>query len=177
MKLRCPACGAVASADAWENDAIARELMQDFLSLPAPVSKVLLGYLSLFRPDKRALSWRKALRLTRELSSLVTAGHVQVQGKVARPCPDRIWAAGMEQMIERRASLSLPLRNHNYLRKIVWGMADAEDARNEARVRQSETAPTRHRQPDDGLLPMEREMLKRGMKIPGLREVPNADQG
>ena len=115
--------------------------------------------------------------MTRELSSLVTAGHVQVQGKVARPCPDRIWAAGMEQMIERRASLSLPLRNHNYLRKIVWGMADAEDARNEARVRQSETAPVRHRQPDDGLLPLEREMLKRGMKIPGLREVPNADQG
>ncbi len=176
MKLICPSCGAVAGADAWANDAIARELMRDLTSLPAPVPKVVLGYLSLFRPGRRALSWKRAARLTRELAALVAAGHVQVQGKVARPATAAMWAAGMEQMTDRRDALTLPLKNHNYLRQVVWQLADDADRRNEAMTRQREIAPPRHREPDDGLLPLERKMLERGMKIPGLREVPDAKQ-
>jgi hypothetical protein len=143
MKLICPSCGAVAGADAWENDAAAREMLKAACELPSGLQPVLLGYLSLFRPGKSALSWKKALRVTRDLAALVAAGHVQVQGKVSRPCPVRIWATAIEQMVERRGSLQLPLPNHNYLRQIAWSLADAADARNEQVARSNEV--TGHR--------------------------------
>ena len=143
MKMTCPSCGAVASADAWENDVIIREAVQLVTSLPDPIPKVFFGYLSLFRPGRRALSWKKVLRLSREISTLAAAGHIQVQGKVARPCTPRHWYAGMEQMVERRQSLALPLKNHNYLRQIVWQLADQDDSARERSVRNQELSGNR----------------------------------
>ncbi len=138
MKLICPGCGSVASAESWQNDALCRETMLAVATLPAPLPKAVLGYLSLFRPGKRALTWKKAGRLTKELAVLAASGHVQVQGKVARPCPARIWALAMEQMQERRDSLRLPMPNHNYLKQIAWELADREDAGQEKTIRQDE---------------------------------------
>jgi len=173
MKLTCPVCGAVASAEAWENDAQWREMMRVVLSLPAPVATVSLGYFSLFRPGKSALSVKKALRLAKEIAALVAPEYVRVQGKPARRCYPATWAQAMELMSERRGSLQLPLKNHNYLRQIAWGLADAEDAANEARRREMEAAGNyRGAVPhpaagnplpagdgvDDGLLPIERAM-------------------
>lgn len=74
MILTCPSCGATASAAAWENDMAARETLQAMLALPAPVGKAILGYMGLFRPDKRALSWRKAKRIVDELAALIGPG-------------------------------------------------------------------------------------------------------
>ena len=138
MNLTCPSCGAVHSAEAWENDIKARQALQATCSLPAELSKVLLPYLSLFRPDKRALSWSKSLKLINELQALVAQGHIQVKGKPARPCPPYLWAQGMEQM-SMRTDLSRPMPNHNYLRQIVWQLADQADARGEQITRQAET--------------------------------------
>ena len=143
MKMTCPSCGAVASADAWENDVIIREAVRFVTSLPDPIPKVILSYLSLFRPGRRALSWKKVLRLSGELATLVAAGHIQVQGKVARTCTPHHWAAGMEQMVDRRQTLSLPLKNHNYLRQVVWQLADQDDAARERTVRQQELSGNR----------------------------------
>jgi len=138
MILICPSCGATHSAEAWENDMAAREALQAMIALPAPVSKAILGYMGLFRPRERALSWKKAKKITTELSSLITTGHVQVQGKPARPCPPHLWAMGMEQMVERAATLQRPLKNHNYLRQIVWQLADQADAQQEHAQRRTE---------------------------------------
>ena len=143
MKLVCPSCGAQASAEAWRNDAIIRNMMRDLSSLPPPVQKGLFGYLSLFRPPRRGLAWKKAARLMRELGALVAAGHIEVQGRVARPCPPGIWAMGMGQMEERKGGLSLPLKNHNYLRQVVWQLADEADRDREAARRNSEMHGTR----------------------------------
>lgn len=138
MILTCPSCGATASACAWENDITAREAMQAILALPAPVAKVTLGYLSLFRPMERALTWKKVKKVVGELSAQVALGYVQVQGKPARSCPPQFWAMGMEQMVERSATLQRPLKNHNYLRQIVWQLADQADAQQEQKVRHGE---------------------------------------
>ena len=138
MKLVCPACGATASAESWLNDAVCREAVVTIAHLPQPLSQVLFGYFSLFRPGKRALSWKKALRLAKEINTLTTPGHVQVQGKVARPCPPTIWAQAMEQMQERRNSLSLPMPNHNYLRQVAWELADRADCERESTGHQHE---------------------------------------
>lgn len=150
MILTCPSCGATASACAWENDIAAREAMQTIIALPAPVGKVMLGYLSLFRPTERALTWKKVKKVVGELSALVATGYLQVQGKPARPCQPRLWAMGMEQMVERSATLQRPLKNHNYLRQIVWQLADQADAKQEQKVRQGEvTGESKDRKPSE----------------------------
>jgi len=138
MKQTCPACGAIASAEAWENDTNSRHANAAMLDLPAPLHRYIKSYLSLFRPQSSALNWAKAHRLTEELLKLVATGNVQVQGKVSRPCPPRIWALAIEQMIERRQQLQRPLKNHNYLRHIAWSLADKEDRSQESRIRKAE---------------------------------------
>ena len=132
MKLVCPCCGATASAEAWANDAEAREALALACGLPEPVVRRVLSYLGLFRPAGQALRWQRAARLIATLADLASSGHVQVQGKPARPCGPEIWAAGMEQMGAQRERLSLPLKNHNYLRQVVWQLADQADAARES---------------------------------------------
>ncbi|MDR3631737.1 MAG: hypothetical protein P4L42_15555 [Desulfocapsaceae bacterium] len=128
MKLTCPACGAIASAETWINDALCRETLALIAGLPVPLPKAILSYVALFRPQKTGLSWKKALRLVEEIKVLVKKGHVNVQGKVDRNCPPRLWAQAMDRMVERRVGLALPLKNHNYLRQVAWQLADQEDA-------------------------------------------------
>ncbi len=55
MKLICPSCAAVASAESWVNDANCRETMLVISRLPSPLPKAILGYLSLFRPGQQSL--------------------------------------------------------------------------------------------------------------------------
>lgn len=160
MKLICPSCGAVASAEAWENDTRWRKLLQVVTSLPVPLPPTVFGYLSLYRPGKSALSVKKALRLTGEIAVLVATVHIQVQGKVARSCRPDHWAAGMEQMTERRGSLSLPLKNHNYLRQIVWQLADEADRQQESATRNREMTGTYRQEPADGLSEVTRKYLQ-----------------
>lgn len=138
MRLPCPCCGALVSAEAWQNDADARATLADAAELPGQINRQVLGYLALFRPRDRALMWKKALRLVRELAALVDAGHVHVHGRPDRPCPPQIWAIAMEQMIEHRDTISRPLPNHNYLRKVAWQLADKLDAELEARQHREE---------------------------------------
>jgi len=168
MILTCPSCGATASACAWENDIAARETMQAIIDLPTPVAKTCLGYLSLFRPNKRALTWKKAKTLILELSALIAPGHIQVQGKPARTCPPQLWAMAMAQMVDRAASLQRPLKNHNYLRQIVYQLADQADAKQEQQVRQAEqTGATKIRRPggDDMSPEMRRYLAERGEPV------------
>ena len=138
MKLVCPCCGATASAESWENDMEARKTIQAIVALPREVALESLFYLGLFRPAQRALSWKAALRIVQELSVLVASGHVQVAKRPARPCPPEAWAAGMRQMVAQRDTLTRPMKNHNYLRQIVWQLADKIDAELEARYNQEE---------------------------------------
>lgn len=173
----CQTCGATAPLEWFLAEPIARQVLATALKLPQTVQDQLLGYLALFRPAGGSMQPKKALRLVREIAVLVATGHVQVKGQVARPCPPRVWGQAMEQMAERRDTLRLPLANHNYLRQIVWGLADQEDARAEAQYhdkalsgnhRAPLTRPAGHPLPegegkdDDGLLPVERAILARG---------------
>jgi hypothetical protein len=136
--------------------------MQAILALPAPLGKVTLGYLTLFRPTERALTWKKAKKVVGDLSALVATGHVQVQGKPARNCPPQLWAIGMEQMVERSVTLQRPLKNHNYLRQIVWQLADQADTHREKKVIQAEqTGATKARQStSDGMNDMSESMRR-----------------
>lgn len=174
MKGMCQTCGATAPIEWFLAEPVSRQVLATALRLPQVVQDQLLGYLALFRPAGGSMQPKKALRLVQEIAALLAAGHIQVKGQVARPCPARTWARGMEQMQERRDTLRLPLPNHNYLRQIVWTLADQEDARAEAQ-RNEEVVTGNYRRPaappqpvpaeDDGLLPIERQMLAKGLPL------------
>jgi hypothetical protein len=133
MKMICPSCGAIASAEIWNNDANCRETLLVISRLPAPLPKAALGYLSLFRPGKQSLTWKKALRLALEIEELTAKGFVHVQGRIDRDCPARIWAQAMEQMVERRTGLTLPLPNHTYLSKVAYDLAEQTNRHTETK--------------------------------------------
>ena len=159
MKLICPGCGLVASAESWENDQACRETLLIISMLPGPVVKYALGYLSLFRPRKQALSWAKALRLAKELQQLVSLGYIKAQGKPDRNCPPYVWAKAIEQMIEQRGILQLPMKSHGYLKTIAWGLADQADAQDERKKdssRQNNRTRSAGTYADLGLDPLEK---------------------
>ncbi len=139
MRLICPACGAMCSADAMNNDADCRATIAALVRLPDPLPASALAYLALFRSDARALSWKKASKLVAELAALVAAGHVQVDKRAARPCPPYLWARAIENM-QASTTITRPLPNHNYLRQVAYGLADQADAAGEKERNQQERA-------------------------------------
>ena len=70
------------------------------------------------------------MKVVEELQQLVAPGTVcnDERSGVRRPALPATWAAGIEQMLAQRGTLTLPLANHNYLRAVVFGLADKADA-------------------------------------------------
>lgn len=139
MQLCCPVCGTEFPIEAGWAEADGKRLAALLAGFDPAVGRAAVAYLRLFKPAKTALRAAKALRLVDELGALVATGRVcrDERGGVERPAKPVHWAAGMEQMLAQRDRLSLPLENHNYLRAVVFGLADAADAAAE-RARESE---------------------------------------
>ncbi|KJR98770.1 MAG: hypothetical protein VR65_19910 [Desulfobulbaceae bacterium BRH_c16a] len=157
---KCPRCLYKASLISFIEAAGDGKLIPVFQKLPAGVQAYYLSYMSLFRPKSgSAIQLDKVARLTADLVELVTLPYVHVQGRVDRPCTSKTWAMAMEQMIEQAPGLTLPMKNHNYLKSIAWDVADKAD-RNAEKTHDS-NAQHRRQQPDrsaaDPLLdPMEK---------------------
>lgn len=143
MKLICPSCGAVASAEAWTGNADARQCLKTVAVMPSSVSRNILPYLSLFRPQYngakgyRGLVWNKALRLAGEVAQLVTETHIQWKGKPARPIDAHLWGLAMERMVNSPPR-RLPLESHGYLTSIAYDLANEADQAREMRHNQAE---------------------------------------
>ncbi|MDZ7831650.1 MAG: hypothetical protein U5L07_07845 [Desulfobacterales bacterium] len=138
MKLTCPACGAVASAEAWQADANARQALKIISELPGGVARNFLGYLALFRPaGGRGLSWKKALRLAGELAVLVGESHIAHDKKPARKNHAEAWARAMERVIETPPR-RLPLKSHGYLKAVAYEIADEMDKQAEVKRNRAE---------------------------------------
>jgi hypothetical protein len=139
MRLICPSCGAIHSAESWANDVDTRQCMIMVADLPGEVSRRCLNYLALFRPGTRALIWSKALRLLKDLSDLVRAPEVMWEKKPSRPNTVMVWALALDRVIEHPPK-RLPLTSHGYLRAIAWEIADEMDRGNESRIIRREHA-------------------------------------
>ena len=148
---KCSRCGFKAPVICFIDAAQDSQTVQLYVQLPAELQKPFLKYLSLFRPASGCtLQPSKAERLTGEFLTLVTRSHISEKGKVDRPCYPSLWAMGMERMQEQAATLTLPMKNHNYLRAIVYQLADQADSKQERQVRQAEqTGATKIRRPSD----------------------------
>lgn len=105
MLLTCPICHARYSIDAILQDESAREL----LALSAQAGRLwpaLIKYLGLFRSENRALAWDKALRLSREVLELPGGA-------------EAIEIALNETVDTLRGRINKPLKNHNYLKRVL----------------------------------------------------------
>lgn len=132
MRLICPSCGAIHSAESWMNDSLTRQCLIIVAGLPWEVSRRCLSYLALFRPVTRGLAWSKALRLLSELQDLVRAPQIQWERKAARPNSVTAWGLAMERMIEKPPK-RLPVTSHGYLRSVAYEIADDMDKTAERR--------------------------------------------
>jgi len=127
MKLTCPSCGGIHSAEAWANDAQARQALKLVGELPGDISRRAMAYVALFRPlSGRGLSWAKALRLLGELEGLISMPHIHWKQQPARPNTATAWAQAMERVIERPPA-RLPLTSHGYLQSIAYEVANDRD--------------------------------------------------
>lgn len=110
MRLKCPACHAEFSLAAALDDEAGRQLTVLLADLPREVSRPLLAYAGLWRSATRALSWDRALRITREALAL-TADHAALAAALAET---------VEAMRVKQAEPGWkPLTSHNYLRRVL----------------------------------------------------------
>lgn len=116
MLGRCPVCHSQISLEAVCQDEAGRELLGLLANLPGEASRALVQYLGLFRPEKRDLANDRALRLAREALAL---------------CADSLrLSAAMAETVEaiRAKSGAVPMKNHNYLRRVLEGMPETGGA-------------------------------------------------
>lgn len=152
MKLVCPSCGAACAAEAWANDAEARQALKIAAELPESVSRRAIGYMALFRPmTGRGLKWATVLKHLAELERLVREPFVQWEQRPARPNDSRFWGQAMERLIECPPK-KLPLKSHGYMRAIVYEIADDSDREKEKQtIAAGKPLPQKHR--GDSTLP------------------------
>jgi len=129
VRLTCPCCGAAYGLEVLLADRAAREAVVAALALPSALGERLLRYVGLFRPRERALSWDRAARLLTELQAAINAAQIERDGRVY-PAPVEYWKQAIDQMVDGRDRLTLPLKSHGYLFEIIVGMhRQAEDRR------------------------------------------------
>lgn len=106
MILHCPLCHAAFSIEALIQDQAGRELLALFANKATPS---LLPYLSLFRSEKRALAFDRALKLAKE--ALQLGDPAQLEAAMAET---------VESMRSKREQgQGKPLKNHNYLKRVL----------------------------------------------------------
>jgi hypothetical protein len=132
MRLVCPCCGASSPIEALLADRAARDTVASALALPASLGERLLRYLGLFRPRERALSWDRAARLLLELQADISAAQIERNGRVY-PAPIDYWKLAIDQMLDGRDKLVLPLKSHGYLYEIIAGISQKADEKRAAK--------------------------------------------
>jgi hypothetical protein len=131
MKATCPACGAVASLDVLLGHEGARDAVMVALQLPAPLGKLLVQYVALFRPAQRQLSLDRVANLLGELLPLIAEAKIERNGRIWS-APQEYWAAALNEMLAKRDALTLPLKSHGYLLAVIEGYSNKAEAKQEA---------------------------------------------
>lgn len=133
MQLNCPACGTDLDLLVLIQHESARSALIDALSLSQPLGKLLIQYLSLFKPPKRALTMDRVAALLGELVGQIKSAQIDRNGRVW-PAPMAAWIAALEQMLGSRDRLTLPLKSHGYLYEILVSAANKQEAQAEMKV-------------------------------------------
>lgn len=124
----CQTCLTTAPLEWFLTEAKYKQALLIVAGMVPEIAVPALRYLALFRPATgRSIAPQKTTRLLQELADLVKGGYVQTKELPARPCTPAIWAAAIEEMLVS-TTITVPLPNHNYLKKVAWPLADKADA-------------------------------------------------
>lgn len=121
----------MASLDVLIGHEGARDAVMAALALPAPLGKLLVQYIALFRPAQRNLSMDRLAGLLRELQPMISDAKIERAGRIWS-APQDYWKIALEEMIAKRDNLTLPLKSHGYLLAIIAGLSDKAEAIKEA---------------------------------------------
>lgn len=135
MKFNCPACGEPLSLAALLEHDAAREAVLLALQFPAPLGKLLIQYVSLFKPAQRALSMDRFANIMSEMLPMINAAQIERNGRIW-PAPMTYWQQALEIMLTSREKLTLPIKSHGYLLSIIAGFAEKSDAKAERQTEQ-----------------------------------------
>lgn len=129
--IPCPVCNSQLPLESWLTHAGARQALVALAELHGSMrlAAVALRYLALFAPEKRTLSLDRVGALLADLGELIRPARVEWQSRTWA-VPIDTWIDGMEQMLAD-PGLRRPIKNHNYLRAVVAGMAAREEGQQE----------------------------------------------
>lgn len=135
MKFVCPNCHVTLTLEALIEHDAAREAVRLALEFPAPLGKQLMQYVSLFKPQKRALSMDRFASIINELLPLINAAQIERNGRIwAAPMP--YWSQAFDTVWLGKAKLTLPLKSHGYLFEVIVGFANKAEAGKEKQAEQ-----------------------------------------
>jgi hypothetical protein len=117
MKLRCPVCHSSNSLEAFVSDDAGRELLVT-LAGTGPLFAPLVHYLGCFRSPSRDLSYKRALKLTKEVLDL-GADPAQL-GAALHETTEALYA-------KRQNGDDRPLKNHNYLLQVLESVSNRDN--------------------------------------------------
>lgn len=151
MHVTCPSCNDSFPIVAGFLEPDGKRFGMLLAGMDPVLGRATVEYLALFTPGKQKLRLARAVKLVGALDALVREGTVcrDERGGARRPATPAQWATGIEQMLDQRGRLTLPLANHHYLRAIVYGIADQADGAAE-RAREADKKAGRHLRPDGG---------------------------
>lgn len=115
-KLTCPSCNQAHDLSDYINNTNAEMAFRIALSVPSSLSNLVLKYTELFAPAKSKLSLERRAKVITDL---------QLEG-----CDINRMAYGINIMLENHAKgdLSTPLKNHNYLMKVLNSYTPPDEA-------------------------------------------------
>lgn len=130
MLVICPECRCRFSFPARGEDTDQLEYARAYRQIPKGCGRLTERYIGMFRPEQKSLHWSRAAKLTKEVAEMISTGHIQWKNKPARPCPPDVWQKALTRLTDRPPA-NLPLGNHNYLKTILYELADKTDAKKE----------------------------------------------
>lgn len=149
MKATCPHCGTYGPLESFLVDSDAKAAVTAVGKLPGDLPRLTWSYLGLFRKpaSSRVLTWERVGRIVAELADLVVEKDMSWKGQRVVPSRPEYWVQGIQAMLDRDAQgkLERPLDGHNYLRAVVYEIA--EKAWHQGNVRREEEARRRLPEP------------------------------
>lgn len=176
----CPECSAKFPLHLALQDARARQALLAALKVQPALAGDLLAYMDLFSPAKKAIRMDKLARLLDELAVPMRAGEITFDRKTL-PAPTDYWRAAFAVVIAKndKGELELPLTTHNFLFKVITGLANKAGAQQE---QQKETALRQGTQSTQAKAPIvepsgqelfDRQMKQFGIKTGGRNDNSN----
>lgn len=136
MNIICPCCQAIFPLEASLNDVAGRQAIAEAFRL-TPFGDLLLAYIKLFTPPKRALSNLRMGKLLEELLPMIREAKIERGGRIWS-APQDYWKTALAEMLAKRdnGTLTLPLNGHGYLFTIISGYGSKAEAKQETSTEQ-----------------------------------------